>query len=126
VSDHKTFLMDLDVESYFGYETDTFPVKQLRQLQLNDPSIEDEYRKQLHKLFSTHNVCRRVPNITERSNSKEWSILDKDDNEKIDRDIKISMLSATRKCVSKNKKTDTMVTSVRNGYSSKQVLGRDN
>jgi hypothetical protein len=89
--------MNLDVEFYFGYETDAMPTKQLRQLQLDDPRIADEYRKHLHKLFSTHNVHRRVTKITERSNSKEWSILEEDDYEKIDRDI-------TRSCGSKNKK----------------------
>jgi hypothetical protein len=63
--------MDLDVESYFGYGTDAMPEKQLRQLQLDDPRIADEYRKQLHKLFSTHNAYRRVTKITEMGNSKE-------------------------------------------------------
>jgi hypothetical protein len=38
----------------------------------------------------------RVIKITERSNSKEWSILDEDDYEKIDRDIARSMLSAAK------------------------------
>jgi hypothetical protein len=97
-SDHKTFFMDLDVESYFGYETDAMPATQLHQLQLDDPRTSDEYRKQIHKLFSTHNVYRSVTKITERSNSKEWSILDEEDYEKIDRDIKRSMLSVAKKC----------------------------
>jgi hypothetical protein len=95
-SDHRTFFMDLDVESYFSYETDAMPAKQLRHLKLDGPRIADEYRKHLHKLFSTHNVYRRVTKITERSNSKEWSILDEDDYEKIDRDITRSMLSAAK------------------------------
>jgi hypothetical protein len=103
-SDHNTFLMDLDVESYYGHETDAMPAKQLRQLQLDDPRIADEYRKQLHKLFSTHNVYWRVTKISERCNSQEWSILDEDDYEKIDRDIARSMLSAARKCGSNNQK----------------------
>jgi hypothetical protein len=103
-SDHRTFFVDLDVESYFSYETDVMPAKQLRQLQIDDPRIADEYRKQLHKLFTTHNVYRCVAKITERSNSKEWSILDEDDYEKIDRDITRSMLSTAKKCGSKNKK----------------------
>jgi hypothetical protein len=97
VSDHRTFFMDLDVESYFDHETDAMPAKQLRQLQLDDPRIADEYRKQIHKILSTHNVYRRVTQNTERSNSKEWSVLDEDDYEKIDRDITRSMLSAARK-----------------------------
>jgi hypothetical protein len=97
-SDHRTFFMDIDVESYFVHEADAMPEKQLRQLQLNDPKIADEYRKQLHKLLSTHTVYRRVTKISERRNSQEWSILDEDDYEKIDRDITRSMLSAARKC----------------------------
>jgi hypothetical protein len=88
--------MDLDVESYFGYETDTMTANQLRQLQLDDPMIADEYRKQLNKIFSTHNVYMRVIEITEMSNSKEWSILDEDDYENIDRDITRSMLSVQK------------------------------
>jgi hypothetical protein len=60
--------MNLDVEFYFGYETDAMPTKQLRQLQLDDPRIADEYRKHLHKLFSTHNVYRCVTKITEMTN----------------------------------------------------------
>jgi hypothetical protein len=63
-SDHITFFMYLDFESYFGYKTGAMPVKQLRQLQLYDPRIADEYRKKLHKLFSTHNVYRCVTKIT--------------------------------------------------------------
>jgi hypothetical protein len=104
-SDHRTFFMDLDVESYFGHETDAMPATQLRQLQLDDPRKADEYRKHLHKLLSTHNVYRRVTKKTDRSNSQEWSILDEDDYEKIDRDITRSMLSAAIKCeiITKNR-----------------------
>jgi hypothetical protein len=91
---------------------------------LDDLRIAYEYRKQLHKLFSTRNVYRRVTKIAERNNLKEWSILDQDDYEKIDRDITRSMLSAAKKCGSK-KKMGTMVASARNGYPSKQVLGRE-
>jgi hypothetical protein len=119
-SDHRTFFMDLDVESYFRYETDAMPAKKLLQLQLYDPSIADEYRKQLHKLFSTHNVYRHVTKITVMSKSKEWSILD-DDYEMIDQDITRSMLSAAKKCGSK--KTDTMVASARNGYARAGTCG---
>jgi uncharacterized membrane-anchored protein len=46
----------------------------------------------------------RVIKISERIHSQEWSILDEDDYEKIDRDITRSMLSAARKCGSNNKK----------------------
>jgi hypothetical protein len=71
---------------------------------LDDPRIADEYRKQLHKIFSTHNVYWRVTKVSERSNSQEWSILDEDHYEKIDRDITRSILSAAIKCGSNNKK----------------------
>jgi hypothetical protein len=81
-SDQRTFFMDLDVDSYFSYETDAMPAKQLRQLQLDDPRIADEHRKQLNKLFSTHSIYMCVTKITPRSNSKEWSILDKDDTKR--------------------------------------------
>jgi hypothetical protein len=67
-SDHRTFFMDLDVESYFIYETDAMPSKQLRKIQLGDPRIAEEYRKQLQKLLSTHNFYMCVTKITERSN----------------------------------------------------------
>jgi hypothetical protein len=77
-SDHIAFFMDMDVESYFEYETDTMPAKQLHQLQLDDPRIADEHRKQLQKLFTTYNVYRHVTTIIKRSNSNEWSGLDKD------------------------------------------------
>jgi hypothetical protein len=50
-----------------------------------------------------NNIYRRVTKITERRNSKEWSILDEEDYEKIDQDITRSMLSAAKKCGSKNK-----------------------
>jgi hypothetical protein len=111
-SDHRTFFMDLDVESQFGYKMDAMPATQLHQLQLDDPRIADEYRKQLHKLFPTHNVYRRVTKITDRSNSKEWSILDEDDYEEIDRDITISMLSAAKSVEVKTK----------NGHHGRQLL----
>jgi hypothetical protein len=104
VRDHRTFFMDLDVESYFSNKTDAMSAKQLCQLQLDDPRIAYEYMKELHKLFSTHNVYRRVTKISEASNSQEWSILDEDDYEKIDRDITRSMLRAARNCGSNNKK----------------------
>jgi hypothetical protein len=48
-SDHRTFSMDLDVESYFGYETDAIPAKQLRQLQLKAAqTFHESHRIQMH------------------------------------------------------------------------------
>jgi endonuclease/exonuclease/phosphatase family metal-dependent hydrolase len=35
-SDHRTFFMDLNVESCFGHETDAMPGKQLRKLRFDE------------------------------------------------------------------------------------------
>jgi hypothetical protein len=59
-SDHRSFFMDLDALSYFGHELDDMPAKQLRQLQLDEPHIADEYRQQLHRMFTGHNVYRNL------------------------------------------------------------------
>jgi hypothetical protein len=96
--------MDLDAVSYFGHELDAMPAKQLRQLELDRPHIADEYRQQLHRLFTGHNVYRRVNVIMERSKTGDWTIEDESDYEKIDRDITRSMLSAAKKCGIHSKK----------------------
>jgi hypothetical protein len=98
----QVFFMDLDVESYFGYETDTMPAKQLRQLQLDDPRITDEYRQQLHTHFTNHSVYRRVKKIIARGKSEEWSIVNEEEYEKIDLHTTRSMLSAVKKCGSRS------------------------
>jgi hypothetical protein len=103
-SDHRSFFMDLDAVSYFGHEPDAMPAKQLQQLQLDNTKIADEYRQQLHRLFTGHNVYRRVNIITERSKTGDWSIEDENVYEKIDRDITRSMLSAAKKCGNRSRK----------------------
>jgi hypothetical protein len=103
-SDHRVFFMDLDAASYFGHETDAMPAKQLRQLQLDDTRIADEYRKQPHRLFTGHNVYMRIKTIVERSKTGEWSIEDEGEYEKIDRYITRSMLSAAKKCGNQSRK----------------------
>jgi hypothetical protein len=103
-SDHISFFMDLDAVSYFGHELDAMPAKQLRQLQLDDPHIADEYRQQLHRLFTGNNVYRIVNIIMERSNTGDCIIKDESDYKKIDRDITRSMLSAAKKCGNRRKK----------------------
>jgi hypothetical protein len=103
-SDHRSSFMDLDAVSYFGHELDDMPDKQLRQLQLDDPRIADEYRQQLHRLLIGHNVYRRVNIIMERSKPGDWSIEDESGYEKIDRDITHSMLSADNKCGNRTRK----------------------
>jgi hypothetical protein len=97
-SDHRSLFMDLDAVSYFGREPDVMPAKQLRQLQLDNSRIADEYRQQLHRLFTGHNVYRRVKIIMERSKTGDWSIEDESSYKKIDREITRSMLSAAKKC----------------------------
>jgi hypothetical protein len=72
-SDHRTFFMYLDVESFFGHETDVMPAKQLRQLQLDDPRIADEYRKQLHKLFSTIGASQKSQKGEIHRNGQSWT-----------------------------------------------------
>jgi hypothetical protein len=101
---HRSFFMDLDAVSYFGHEPDVMPAKQLRQLQLDDPRIADEYRQQLHSLFTGRNVYRRVKIIMERSKRGDWSIEDESGYEKIDRDITRSMLCDTKKCGNRSRK----------------------
>jgi hypothetical protein len=71
-SDHISFFMDLDAMSYFGHEPDVMPAKQLRQLQMDDPKIAEENRQHLHRLFTGHNMYRRVKIITERSKTGDW------------------------------------------------------
>jgi hypothetical protein len=80
------------------------PAKQLRQLQLGNPRIADKYRQQLHRLFTGHNVYRRVKIIMERSKTGDWSIEDESGYEKIDRDITRPMLSAAKKCGNRSRK----------------------
>jgi hypothetical protein len=73
-------------------------------MQLYDPRIADEYRQQLHRLFTGHNVYRRVKTIMERSKTGEWSLDDEGEYEKIDRDITRAMLSAAKKCGNRSRK----------------------
>jgi hypothetical protein len=103
-SDHISFFMDLYAASYFGHDTDIMLAKQLRQLQLDEPRIEDEYRRQLHHLFMGHNVYRRVKIIMERSKTGDWSLEDKSGYEKTDRNITRSTLSAAKKCGNRSRK----------------------
>jgi hypothetical protein len=103
-SDPRSFFVDLDAVSYFGHELDAMPAKQLRQLQLDNPRITDEYIQQLHRLFTGHNVYRRVNIIMEGSKTDDWTIEDESDYNNINRGIKRSMLSAAKKCGNRSKK----------------------
>jgi hypothetical protein len=59
-SDHRNFFLDIDFESFFGTELDNMAALPFRQLQLHDPRIAEVYGKTLHKLFTNHNVYKRV------------------------------------------------------------------
>jgi hypothetical protein len=65
-SDHGTFSLDIDFESVFGTELDNMAAPQTRQLQLDDPTIAEGYGKIVQKLFTNHNIYKRVQNIAAR------------------------------------------------------------
>jgi hypothetical protein len=65
-SDHRTLFLDIYFESIFGTELDNMAAPQFRQLQLDDPRIAEGYGKILHKLFTNHNIYKRVQNMAAR------------------------------------------------------------
>jgi hypothetical protein len=97
-SDHRTFFLDIDFESVVCTELDNMAAPQLRQLQLDDPRIVEGYGKSVHKLFTNHNIYKRVQSITARGNKEDWTTEDENLYEAIDRDIAMSMLSAAKQC----------------------------
>jgi hypothetical protein len=97
-SDHMTFFLDIDFESFFGTELDNMTAPPFRQPQLHDPRIAEVYGKILHKIFTNHNVYKRVQSIAARSKKEEWTIEDENLYEAIDRDITRSMMSPAKQC----------------------------
>jgi hypothetical protein len=97
-SDHRTFFLDIDFESVFGTELDNMAAPQFRQLQLDDPRIAEGYRKIVNKIFTNHNIYKRVQNIAARGKKEDWTMEDENLYEAIDRDITGSTLSAAKKC----------------------------
>jgi hypothetical protein len=75
-SDHRTFFLDIDFDSFFGTELDNMIAPQFRQLQLNDPIISEGYGKIVHKLFTNHNIYKRVQSIAARGNQEDWTMED--------------------------------------------------
>jgi hypothetical protein len=71
VRDHRTFFLDIDFESFFGTELDNMPAPQFRQLQLDDPMISEGYGNILNKLFTNHNIYKRVQIIATRGNKED-------------------------------------------------------
>jgi hypothetical protein len=58
---------------------------QFRQLQLYDPRIAKGYGKIVHKLFTNHNIYKRVQNIAARGNKEDWTMEDENLYDAIDR-----------------------------------------
>jgi hypothetical protein len=97
-SDHMTFFLDIDFESFFGTDLDNITAPQFRQLQLDYPRIAEGYGNILHKLFTNHNVYKSVKRIAARGHKEDWTIKDENLYEEIDRDNTRSMLSAAKQC----------------------------
>jgi hypothetical protein len=97
-SDHRTFFLDIDFESVFGTDLDNMTAPQFTQLQLDDPRIAEGYGKIVQKLFTNHNIYKRVQSIAARGKKEDWTMEDENLYEAIDREITRSMLSATKKC----------------------------
>jgi hypothetical protein len=95
---HRTFFLDIDFESVFGTELDNMAALQFRKLQLDDPRIAEGYGKIVHKLFTNHNIYKRVQNIAARGKKEDWTMEDDNLYEAIDRDITRSMLSDAKQC----------------------------
>jgi hypothetical protein len=85
-SDHRTFFIDIDFESVFGTELDNMTAPQFRQLQLDDPKIAEGYGKIVHKLFTNHNIYKRVQSIAARGKKEDCTMEDDNLYEAIDRD----------------------------------------
>jgi hypothetical protein len=97
-SDHRTLFLDIDFDFVFGTVLDNMAAPQFRQLQLDDPRIAEGYRKIVHKLFTNHNICKRVQSIAARGKKKYWTVEDENLYEAIDRDITRPMLSDIKQC----------------------------
>jgi hypothetical protein len=52
--------------------------------------------KILHKLFTNHNIYKRMQSIATRGKKEDWTMDDENQYEAIDRDITRSMLSAAK------------------------------
>jgi hypothetical protein len=97
-SDHRTFFINIDFESVFGTELDNMTATQFRQLQLDDPRKAEGYGKIIHKLFTNHNIYKRVQNIAARGKKEDGTMEDENLYDSIDRYITSSMLSAENQC----------------------------
>jgi hypothetical protein len=98
LSGHRTFFLDIEFESFCGTELDNMTVPQCRQLQQDYPRLAEGYGKIVHRLFTNHNIYKRVQSIAAREKKEDWTMEDENLYEAIDRDITRSMLSATNQC----------------------------
>jgi hypothetical protein len=92
-TDHRTFFIDIDMDGFFGSETETLPAQRLRQLQLEDERVATEYRKALHQKCIHHGVFRQIKEQSEPSKSGEWNIAQESKYAALDRDINRCMLN---------------------------------
>jgi hypothetical protein len=97
-SDHRAFFFDINADGFFGTSVKALAAQIFRNLQLEDPSIGQEYRKILHDQFTHHNVYKRIKTLYMRSESPGWSIIDKGKYESIDRDITRAMHHTEYQC----------------------------
>jgi hypothetical protein len=109
---HRTLFLDINFESFFGTELDNMAAPQFRQLQLDDPRIAEGYGKIVHKLFTNHNICKRVQSIAARGKKQYWTMKDENLYEAIDRDITRSMLSTANQCNLRKMHTEPWSTAV--------------
>jgi hypothetical protein len=86
-SDHRGIFLDLAIEGFFGTPPEHLPPAQFCKLKLDDPRISDAYRCTLHKQFEQHNVYRKAKDISNQSESAEWSIADEAKYEGVDREM---------------------------------------
>jgi hypothetical protein len=101
-TDHRAFFIDIDMDIFFGSETETLPAQRLRQLQLEDPRVATEYRKALHQQFIHQSVFRRTKEQSESSKSGEWNIAQESKYEALDRDITRAIMHAESVCLLKH------------------------
>jgi hypothetical protein len=97
-SGHRSLFVDLCIEEISGPIPEKLAQPQYRNLKLGDPRISEEYRKILHKQFESHNIYRRVKEISVQGNHDEWSLQDESAYELLDREITKAMLDTERMC----------------------------
>jgi hypothetical protein len=102
-TDHLTFFIDIDMDGFFGSETETLPAQRLRQLQLEDPRVATEYRKALHQQFIHKSIFRRIKEQSESRKPGEWNISQDSKYEALDRDITRAMMHDESVCLLKQK-----------------------